>query len=148
VLEVTDKKNPLETYAHGRKVREHVRDFGSLFALIGVIIAAVIIYRGGSDAKALIIILASAAFGLMGALTPQVLHPLWKLWMGIAEKLSVVMTFLILMIAWCLLVVPMAFILRILRVKVMDMSFKTEASSYWEVRPERVHNFKLLERQF
>ena len=148
VLRLIEGKDPLEVYSHGRKVRVHLRDFGSLFSLIGVVIAAVILYRGGSDTKALVLIVLSAAFGLTGALAPRVLHPLWKLWMALAEKLSVVMTFVILMVAWCLLVVPMAAILRLFRVKVMDMSFRSPVNSYWEVRPDRVHDFKLLERQF
>ena len=148
VLRVIEGKDPLDSYSHGRKAREHVRDFGSLFALIGVVISAVILYRDGSDIKALTILLASGAFGLTGALAPKMLLPLWKLWMALAEKLSVVMTFAILMIAWISLVVPMAYILRIFRVKVMDLRFRAPVSSYWEVRPERVHNFKLLERQF
>lgn len=148
VLRVIEGKNPLDIYSHGRKAREHVRDFGSLFALIGVVISGLILYRGGSDIKALTILGASGAFGLTGVLAPKVLLPLWKMWMALAEKLSVVMTFAILMIAWSILVVPMALILRIFRVKVMDMSFRAPVTSYWEERPERVHSFKLLERQF
>ena len=148
VLRVIDGLNPLDAYSHGRKVREHVRDFGSLFALIGVVISAVILYRGGSDTKALTFVIAAAIFGLAGIFSPKTLHPLWKLWMALAEKLSVVMTFVILMLAWCSLVVPMAYILRIFRVKVMDMSFRSPVNSYWETRPNRVHDFKLLEKQF
>jgi hypothetical protein len=148
VLHVIEGKNPLDVYSHGKKAREHVRDFASLFALIATVIPAVILYRGGSDTKALCFVTVAAAFGLTGILSPKALLPLWKLWMALAEKLSVVMTFVILMMAWCSLVVPMAYVLRVFRVKVMDMSFKLPVNSYWETRPNRVHDFKLLERQF
>jgi hypothetical protein len=141
-------KDPLETISFGRPVREHVRDFGVLFALIATAIAGFIVWRSGSDAKALSFLLGAAVFFLGGCFAPKALYPLWKAWMAFAEKLSVVMTYLILMLAWCIIVVPMALVLRVVRVKVMNMNFRLNVDSYWEERPTRLHDFKLLERQF
>lgn len=148
VLRVIQGKKPLEQMFHGRKVREHVRDFGALFALICTVISGVVFYRGGSDIKGLTYLFVGAAFMILGARAPGVLHPVWNAWMKFAEKLSVVTTFAILMLAWCLMVIPMAIVLRIFRVQVMEMDFRLPVDTYWHVRPEKMHDFKLLERQF
>lgn len=148
VLRVIQGKNPLDQLFHGRKVREHIREFGALFALIFAVISAFVFYRHGSDTKALTYLGIGSVVLLLGARAPAVLHPVWSGWMKFAEKLSVVTTFAILMVAWSLLVVPMALLLRVLRVKVMNMDYRLPVDSYWETRAERLHDFKLLERQF
>ncbi len=148
VLRVIQGKKPLEQMFHGRKVREHVREFGALFALIFAVISGVVFYRGGSEVKALTYLAIGTAFMVLGSRAPSVLHPVWNMWMKLAEKLSVVMTFAILMVAWCLMVIPMAIVLRIFRVQVMEMDFRLPVDTYWHVRPEKMHDFKLLERQF
>lgn len=76
------------------------------------------------------------------------MHPLWKGWMAFAHKLSLVMTFAILSFAWTVVMMPMALLLKVLRIKVMDTSYKTGAATYWENRDPKFDNFKLLERQF
>lgn len=148
MLRVIEGKNPLEQMFHGRKVREHVRDFGALFALIFAAMSAFVLYRGGSELKALIYLAIGGSLLLLGARAPATLRPIWSGWMKFAEKLSVVTTFTILMLAWCLLVVPMSLLLRVFRVKVMNMDFRQPVESYWENRADKLHDFKLLERQF
>lgn len=148
VLRVIQGKNPLEQMFHGRKVREHIREFGALIALILVTMSAVVFYRGGSDVKAFSYLGAGAIMLLLGSRAPSTLHPIWSGWMKFAEKLSVVSTFAILMIAWCLLVIPMAMLLRVFRINVMNMSFRAPVETYWDTRAEKLHDFKLLERQF
>ena len=65
-----------------------------------------------------------------------------------ARKINVVMTFIILSIAWTIVVVPISLLLRIIGKKVMDMSYDLSAQSYWETRDEKLNDFKHLERQF
>ncbi len=142
------RKDPLEESWFGKPVRHHVREFGLLFAAIGFSLVAVKLYRGAEMPDVVSWIGAATAFALLGLFAPRVLLPLWRGWMKLAHYLSIVMTSVILSLAWCIGFLPMAGLLRVLGIKRMDLSYKSGATTYWESRDAKYDDFKRLELQF
>lgn len=138
----------LDEIWHGKTVRRHVVEFAALLSTIALIIAGVRAYKGDSLINTGAFTIASLALMYISYYAPKVLYPVWDAWMTLAEKLGVVMTAVILTIGWVLLIIPCSFMLRLLRIRVMDVSFRLPVTTYWEDREDRLHDFKLLERQF
>ena len=141
-------QDPLEEVSFGKPVHQHVKEFGIIFGIIALIVAGVVAYKGGPYPWLLGSVLTSAVLVFLGYTAPKVLYPLWKAWMAIAMFLGTIMTTIILSIAWILMLVPIAFLLKIIGKKVMDLSYEPSKESYWETREEKYKSFKLLERQF
>ena len=138
----------LETSWMGKSVRTHVREFAVLFAIIFTAIASYKTYHYGVSTSSLVWAFSGIVIGLLGYRAPRVLHPIWKGWMKLAHYLSFVMTTLIMVLTWCIGFVPMAMLLKVVRVKRMDLSYKSGATTYWETRDPKYDDFKRLEQQF
>lgn len=138
----------LDRVWHGKRVRQHIREFAALISFILLACAGYVLYRNGSLATVGGLVLSAVVLSSLGYLAPTILHPVWDGWMYLAEKMGVVMTFLILMIAWVGMMVPMGAILKLLGVKVMDTTFRMPVESYWDTRADKLHDFQLLRRQF
>lgn len=142
------KSDVLDDQWMGKSVRRHVQEFATLFAIILSGIAAYRIYRFGPSTPLLVLAIGGFIFGLLGYRAPRLLHPLWKGWMKFAHYLSIVMTFVIMLLTWSIGFVPMAFILNVLRIKRMDLSYRSGAQSYWEDRDPKYDDFQRLKLQF
>jgi hypothetical protein len=68
--------------------------------------------------------------------------------MALGMFLGTIVTGILLGLVWVLMFIPISIILRVLRIKVMDMSYRTDVKSYWLDIPAAKANFKLLERQY
>jgi len=132
----------------GKPVRSHVREFAALFAIIFTGIASYKTYKYGVTPASLSWAIAGILLGLLGYRAPRLLHPIWKGWMKLAHYMSIVMTFVIMSLTWTIGFVPMAMILKALRIKTMDLSYKSGATTYWETRDPAHDDFKRLEQQF
>ena len=138
----------LDSQWMGKPVRTHVREFAVLFAIIFTGIASFKTYRYGVSIQSLAWALSGIVIGILGYRAPRVLHPLWKGWMKLAHYLSLVMTFVIMSLTWTIGFVPMAMLLKVLRIKTIDLSYKSGATTYWETRDPKFDDFKRLEQQF
>jgi hypothetical protein len=132
----------------GKTVRAHVREFAILFATIFIGIASYKTYKDGVTSTSLAWAIGGIVIGLLGYRAPRALHPLWKAWMTLAHYMSLVMTFIIMSLTWTIGFVPMAMILKALRIKTIDLSYKSGATTYWETRDPKYDDFKRLEQQF
>jgi hypothetical protein len=132
----------------GKPVRQHVREFAAIFATIFCAVGAFKLYRGAPLSLGLIWGGCGIGFAALGYTAPAVLHPLWRAWMKLAHYLSIVMTFVILSLAWSIGFVPMAYILKIVGIKRIDVSYRSGVDSYWEKRDPKYDDFKRLELQF
>jgi len=148
VNENSPKADPLDEIWHFKPVRQHVRDFGALFGALLVGFAAVSAYRHGALELVGALTIVGLGMVALGRFAPVILKPFWRSWMTMAEGLGVVMTFLIRAIVWSVAILPIAACLRILRIRVMNMTFREPTSSYWEERPDKLNDFQLLKRQF
>lgn len=140
--------DPLDELFYRRPVRTHVKEFGFLFSIICLLISGWLFYRGGSFPTALSIVFLGVLLSLLGIWFPRVLHPVWKAWMTFAHALGIVMTAVILTVAWGLLVIPISVLLRILRIKVMNQDFRAPVDTYWEEIDKSKNDFKRLEKQY
>jgi hypothetical protein len=138
----------LEERFHGKSVRSHVRSFGVLFAFISLGLA----FYGSSGRWTVPIngcfIGLAVLFYLCGVMKPLILYPLWKGWMGLAKILNAVVTPLLLTVLWIVLVIPLSYIMRVVGVKAMDLSYDRSRDSYWKTRKDTKQDFSLLERQY
>lgn len=145
---VASEVDPLEVVSFGKTAKRHVREFGTLFAVICFGVAAWKLYRGHAVGSAGAWLVPGAIFGLLGWFAPRVLMPVWRGWMKFAHYLSIVMTAILLTVTWCVGFLPMALILRVCGVKRMDTSFKSDRATYWEPRDTKYDDFKRLELQY
>jgi hypothetical protein len=140
--------NPLDELSFGKPVRKHVRDFGGLFALIFLGIAAWQCYKGKPVSSYGVLIVFGCVFGVLGFCAPRVLLPVWRAWMKFAHYLSIVMTSVLLLLTWCIGFVPMAFVLKLVGIRRVDLSYQDGRQSYWEPRDPKYDDFKRLELQY
>jgi len=132
----------------GKTIRQHVREFGAVFGTVFLIVCAVKMYGRAPVATCASWAAAGLLSAALGYCAPQVLVPLWRAWMKLAHYLGLVMTFVILSIAWTIGFVPMAYLLKILRIKSIDLRYKANVESYWETRDAKYDDFKRLELQY
>ena len=140
--------SPIDEVWLGKPVRRHVREFAAVFATIFLIVCTVKMWRGAGVETCLAWGVAGAVTALLGYAAPRVLLPLWRGWMKVAHYLSIVMTFVVLSVAWTVGFVPMAYLLRILRIKSIDLRYRTDTPTYWEKREAKFDDFKRLELQY
>jgi hypothetical protein len=109
---------------------------------------AVKLYKGQALNNCAVWFCLGVVISSLGYLVPRVLLPVWRGWMKLAHYLSVVMTFAILGLAWAIGFIPMAYIMKICRVKSMDLSYRSDVPTYWVARDGKLDDFKRLERQY
>lgn len=139
---------PLDELSYGKPVRAHVREFAALFALILVGIAGWTMWKGGSVVESTALLPPAGLLYFIGVKFPRLLLPVWRSWMALAKVLHLVMTPFILTVAWVAVVIPIALLLRALRIKVVDTTYRAPVDSYWKARDPKKDDFTLLERQF
>jgi hypothetical protein len=140
--------DPLDVVSFGKTARRHVREFGTLFGVICFGVAAWKVYRGHELSACLYWVVPGFAFAGLGWFAPRVLMPVWRGWMKFAHYLSIVMTALLLGVTWCLGFLPMAFVLRLVGIKRIDMSFRADRPTYWEPRDPKYDDFQRLKLQY
>lgn len=145
---VGQKKDVLDELSFNKPIRQHVKEFGALFGAIGFGVAAFLLYRHGVTTGVYAFSAVAVVFSLLGYAAPKLLYPVWKAWMALAHVLGGFMNMVILTIAWLIVIIPIAILLKIIGKKVMDLRYGAPVDSYWEVREEKLHDFKLLDRQF
>jgi hypothetical protein len=144
----TPPVDPLDVVSFGKTARRHVREFGTLFAIICLGVAAWKGYRGHELSACLYWVVPGLAFAGLGWFAPRVLMPVWRGWMKFAHYLSIVMTAILLGLTWCLGFLPMAFVLRLVGIKRIDMSFRADRPTYWEPRDPKYDDFQRLKLQY
>lgn len=142
------KADLLDRLWFNKPIRICIREFAAVFSLIAALVAAWFIYKHESFKISASLITFAVVLMSIGYRKPLWLYPIWRGWMSFAQKLGHVVSLIIISIAWFIMLVPIAFLLRILKIKVMDMSYEPARESYWEERSQEEDNFKKLERQF
>ena len=138
----------LESKYFGKEIKIHLKEFAQIFAIIGLIISAVLLHKyHGQNPWSWYLIFISAGLLAIGYFFPIILYPFWKAWMTLAHLLGMVVNFVILSITWVFLMIPIALLLKLIGKKVMEIKLDPSAATYWETRKEKT-NFKLLERQY
>lgn len=113
-----------------QKSRDELKSFGQVMALVILLLAVVPFLKG--RLSGLILLLVSQAFLLSSILFPEVLRPIEKVWMAFGEKMSVVMTAIILTLTYYLAFAPLGIIMRLLGRDPLKLKLDRQAESYWE----------------
>lgn len=140
--------NPLDELYFRKPIRVHVRETFAILATILLAVAAFKIWRHSDFVLGLSLSGAGILIALCGYLLPRMMLPVWRGLIKVAAVMERVMSTLILVLAWTLMMIPMAFILRIIGVKVMDTTFRQPVETYWETRDKKYDDFKRLELQY
>ena len=113
--------------------RRALRNFGLVVGGVFAGIAAVIAWRNGWTPTPWAIGLGGPALVLMalGLVAPRVLHPVYKVWMGLAVVLGFVMTRVILTVVVVGLVIPIGLVLRLVGKDLLRLQLDPAADSYW-----------------
>lgn len=83
-----------------------------------------------------------------GAVAPQVLAPVNKAWMGIAEGIGFVMSRVVLGITYFAILTPIAVIRRLLGADALEPHFDPERESYWVPRERKTFDREQYEKQY
>ncbi len=84
----------------------------------------------------------------VGLLTPRVLKPIQKLWMGLALVIGAVMSRVILSLLFYLVLTPLGLVARLAGKHFLDLKFKEAKTSYWIERPRQKKIPADYEKQF
>ena len=147
-MEKLDRSIKISDRWLGKPVTRHVRDFGYLVGAICLLIGAAKLYLGGHALMASLWIAVGFALALGGAFSPATLKPVWFYWMKFALLLGLVMTFLLVSLAWFVMFIPVGLFFKLIGKKTVNVEFRSSKASYWDDRDEKTNDFKLLERQF
>lgn len=148
-----------------REIRQSLRDldvtakplrhFGILFCVVFFVLVAIIVYKHWGQ-WALIVrhpwAWGLAAAGLislgLGYLWPRVLVRPYRLWMGFALVLGVIMSTLILSVVYYVLLTPVGVVMRLLGKDPLIRKIDRQAKSYWTQRPPDTNDPKRIEKMF
>ena len=140
--------DPLDQLYFGKPIRAHVRETFAVLATILLLVAAYKIWRRSDFALGFGLSGAAVIVTMCGYLLPRMMLPVWRGLIKFAAVMERIMSTLILVLAWTLMMVPMAYLLRIVGIKVMDTTFRKPVDSYWERRDKKYDDFKRLELQY
>lgn len=144
----TDRRDPLDELWFQKPIRTHILEFGVVFCLLGAIVANFLLWKGAHPGWALAIVTATTGLLALARFAPRAARPLWKGWMRVAEILSFIVTGTILTVTWVAMLTPMSALLRVLGIKVMDLSYGTGQASYWEDRDPKQDAVALFKNQY
>jgi hypothetical protein len=83
----------------------------------------------------------SAFFLLFGLLLPRALAPIEWAWMKLARAMGTVMTYVVLALAFYLVLTPVGLLLRVLGKRPVELGFDPQASTYWsEVEKDGIYD--------
>ncbi|HQH28457.1 MAG TPA: SxtJ family membrane protein [Oligoflexia bacterium] len=109
--------------------QRQIRSFALVMTFAAVAVGGFLLWR---ERPACLVFFALAGFVLPGGFFfPRVLGPLERAWMKFAEKLSIVMTFIFLVIFYYLAITPMALLLRIMGKDILNLKLEPEKTTYW-----------------
>lgn len=108
----------------------HLRKFGAVMAAAFSILSAVA-WQHGSGVLPWTVLVA-VAFFFVGLLAPRFLAPLEKVWMALAEKMSIVMTLLILTLTFFVLITPIGLLRKLISRDSFELNFNRRLPSYWK----------------
>ena len=121
--------------AEKKTTKQQLRSFGLILAGGFSVIGLAPLIRGHNIriwALAVAVI-----FGLLGLIVPQILKPVFRVWMALGEVLAWINTRIILTILYYALIVPIGMILRMNGKDPMRLKFDREATTYRIIRNKR-----------
>lgn len=107
-----------------------LKKFGFVMGLVCAIFGALGLWRHTRFGVPLTVI--SCLFTFAAIIRPTALAPVEKGWMAFGERMSRVMTFLLLTLAYFIVITPMGFLVRLLGKDLLHLKLDPKLKSYWE----------------
>ena len=129
----------IEEIKNIKSSKKDLRKFGITVGSVLVVLAIVFYFLDRSyfiyfGAAGLVLI-------IMGFISPVILKPLNKVWMGLAIVLGWLSSRIILIVVFYLVLTPISLIAKISGKKFLDLKYKSEKDSYWIkreiIKPDR-----------
>ncbi len=125
---------------------KEVRNFGILFTIVFLALAAFAAYKGNHAWPWLL--LAACFFLISGLILHAILRPMYIGWMRFAFVLGWINTRVILGIFFYLILTPVGLIMRLFRRDPLHRKFDRKAATYWIKRAPTEFNRERYERLF
>lgn len=123
--------------------KKELRDFGLLVGSVFIVLGIFFLKKISAQC-----ITAGGILIIAGVLYPQLLKPVYEVWMKIGHGMGWVMTRIILFTVFILVFTPMRFLLQLTGKKLLDTTIKKRAKSYWIPRQSSKEYGTMLEKQF
>ena len=129
----------IEEIKNIKSSKKDLRKFGITVGSVLVVLAIVFYFLDRSyfiyfGAAGLVLI-------IMGFISPVILKPLNKVWMGLAVVLGWLSSRIILLVVFYLVLTPISLIAKISGKKFLDLKYNSEKDSYWIkreiIKPDR-----------
>jgi predicted membrane metal-binding protein len=122
------------------------RSFAYTFAVVLAIVGAWLVWKANSFYW--LALGFSAAFAVVGAVRPRVLHPLNVVWMRFGLALNFIVSPIVLGTIYLVLFVPTGFLFRILKRDALRRAWQPDLATYWVDRTPPGPESNSLARQF
>jgi hypothetical protein len=110
--------------------KKRLREFGVVMGLVISLISAYLLYR--ERTASVWFLLATLYFVGSAWFAPTTLRRVEKGWLWFGERMSVVMTFLLLTLTYYLVMTPIALLLRVMKKDILDLKLDKSAKTYWK----------------
>lgn len=137
VLKLDDKEQQVITsplvdkkIKDGMLELKRLKEFGVLMAAVLTGISAVLLFKGKPSSVYLLGV--ATLFLIPAYLSPIVLKPVEKLWLAFGEKMSMIMTTVLLVLTFFFVMTPIGLFLRLTGKDLLDQKLEPEAKSYWK----------------
>ena len=121
-----------EEFKHIKETKRDLRKFG--LTVGGVLAAIAVLLFYFEKPSTIYFAVIGGLLILCGALIPQLLKPLNKIWMSLAIILGFIMSRVILTILFYLVLTPIALLAKLVGKKFMILKYDKSAKTYWEKR--------------
>jgi len=132
-----------------RKMRMGRRDFRQFGISIGIVLGLLggyLIWK--KNDTSVHVLVASAIFLGAGLCLPDILKPIYRVWMSFAILMGWVMTRVILVAVYIAICTPTALLARITGKHFLDLSFSDRRDSYWITKTEADRSRRDYRKQF
>jgi hypothetical protein len=132
-----------------KHIKETIKDLRKFGLSVGIVLAGIgILLFYFEKSSAIYFAVIGGLLILFGALFPQLLKPLNRIWMSLAIVLGFIMTRVILTTLFYLVITPIGFLAKIFGKKFMALKYDRSAKTYWEKRTTIQKKQIDYERQF
>ena len=112
-----------------KKTQEELKEYGQVMAVARLVFCFICYLK--QSVWAVFFVGLALIFYSLAVLAPSVLRLPEKYWMAMAERISVVVTFILTTLIFYLLVTPTGLIFRLLGKRPIELGFDPEAKTYW-----------------
>lgn len=111
------------------KSKRELRNFGFVMAAAFAVLASILLWRDRAAWPYLYVI--AGFFLVAGIVFPRILAPIEWIWMKFAGIMGVIMTHVVLSVAYYLIVTPIGIIMKLAGRDPLHRKFDKKAISYW-----------------